>query len=54
MSAPIMTYELAMAAGRDAANRRMRNAGRTKWSRGDYNQAVKVFNYLMNREWSMR
>lgn len=38
-----MTYKLAMAAGRDAANRRMRKAGRTKWTRGDYNEAARTF-----------
>lgn len=31
-----MTYKLAMAAGADAANRSMRKAGRTKWSKKDY------------------
>jgi hypothetical protein len=41
-----MDRELAMAAGRDAANERMRSAGRTAWSRADYNAAVRTFNRL--------
>jgi hypothetical protein len=41
-----MAYEIAMAAGRDAANARMRKAGRTKWNRADYNEAVRTFNRL--------
>lgn len=41
-----MTYELAMAAGRDAANRRMRSEGRTRWNEDDYNEAVRVFEAL--------
>jgi hypothetical protein len=36
-------YELAMAAGKDAANARMRKAGRTAWNRADYNESVRVF-----------
>ena len=44
---PIMNYELAMAAGMDAANRRMRAAGRSKWNRGDYNEVGKTFDRLM-------
>ena len=39
-------YEVAMAAGRDAAEARMRNAGRTKWGRADYNAAVAEFNRI--------
>lgn len=41
-----MTYELAMAAARDAANARMRKAGRTRWNRADYNCMVATFNRL--------
>ena len=41
-----MTYQLAMAAGTDAANRRMRAAGRTKWNRADYSEAARTFNRL--------
>jgi hypothetical protein len=41
-----MTYELAHAAGMDAANARMRRAGRAKWNRADYNHCWEVFNRL--------
>jgi hypothetical protein len=41
-----MTYELAMACGWDAGNRSMREAGRTKWSRADFNASVREFNSL--------
>lgn len=41
-----MTYALAMAAGQDAANERMRKAGRKTWNRADYNESVRVFNSL--------
>jgi hypothetical protein len=41
-----MTYKLAHAAGMDAANARMRKAGRTKWNRADYNHCWAVFNRL--------
>jgi hypothetical protein len=37
---------MAMAAGKDAADRRMRAAGRTKWNRADYNLMVRTFNRL--------
>lgn len=37
------SYTLAMSAGRDAANRRMKAAGRTKWNRADYNHAAETF-----------
>lgn len=40
------TYAMAHAAARDAANRKMRAAGRTSWSRADYNEATRVFNKL--------
>ncbi len=40
-------YEIAMAAGRDAANRRVRKAGRTRWNLSDWNEACRVFNKLM-------
>ena len=45
-----MTYELAMAAGRDAANAQARNNGRKAWSVDDYNLAVEVFNRLWPKE----
>lgn len=41
-----MTYDLAMAAGQDAATRRMRKQGRTKWNRGDWDAAARTFNRL--------
>jgi hypothetical protein len=33
---------IARAAGADAANRRMRKAGRSRWTKADYNHAVAV------------
>lgn len=42
-----MTYNLAWAAATDAANRRMRKHGRTNWSRGDYNFAVRKFDRIL-------
>lgn len=42
-----ITYSLAMAAGRDAANRRMVAAGRTQWNRADYNHAARVVARLL-------
>jgi hypothetical protein len=38
-----MTCELAMAIGRDAGDRSMREAGRTRWSKTDYNAMVAAF-----------
>jgi hypothetical protein len=40
---------IARAAGADAANRRMRKAGRRRWSGGDYNHAVSVMHDLLRR-----
>lgn len=45
---PVLTYELAMAAARDAANLQMRANGRKKWNRDDYNAACVVFEELAN------
>lgn len=42
-----LTYELAMAAGRDAANRNMRKAGRSVWNEDDYNVAIDTYTRLM-------
>lgn len=42
-----VTYPLAMAAGRDAANQRMAKAGRTSWNRADYNHAARVVAKLL-------
>ena len=41
-----MTYALAMAVAKDAANDRMRNAGRTCWNEDDYNFMVETFDRL--------
>jgi hypothetical protein len=49
-----MTYELAMAAAKDAADRRMRKANRTKWNRADYNEMVRTFNGLYSVEAGLR
>jgi hypothetical protein len=48
----VLTYDMAMAIGADAANQRMREAGRTRWNRGDYARACQVFNraYGSNKE----
>ena len=45
-----VTYELAWAAARDAANRSARLAGRRVWSKEDYNEAVQVLNKLLPPE----
>lgn len=47
---PTMTYELAMAASRDAGDRHMRQHGPTKWNRDDWNAAVEEFNRLFPKE----
>jgi hypothetical protein len=44
-----MTIEIARAAGADAADRRMRRAGRSKWSIGDYLLACRVTNELARK-----
>ena len=43
-----MTQQIASAAGQDAANRRMRAAGRTKWNRADYNVAVRTMREILD------
>lgn len=40
MSGIILTYDVAMAAGKDAANRNMRKAGRSVWSDEDFRLAA--------------
>ena len=40
------TYELAMAAGKDAANAQMRKAGRKRWNVADWNLMVAIFERL--------
>lgn len=37
-----LTYDLIMAAARDAGNRSMRNAGRTVWNADDWAAACRV------------
>lgn len=41
-----MTREIAWAAAWDAGNRHMRQGGRTRWNKSDYNAAVREFNRL--------
>lgn len=43
---PLEAIRLFNACGRDAGNRHMRKAGRTSWSRSDYNAACRVSNKL--------
>jgi hypothetical protein len=43
-----MDYKLAMAAGRDAANRQMRKAGRTAWNEDDWNTAASLVQRLLD------
>ena len=43
---PEITYESAMAAGRDAGSRSMRAGGRTKWVVKDWNVACETFSRL--------
>ena len=45
-----MTYDLAMAASRDAGNRSMRKGGRKRWSEGDYNVAVEALDRFYPHE----
>jgi hypothetical protein len=49
----VMDYDLAMAIGRDAGNRSMRKAGRTAWSREDYNASVDAFEACLPTEWTV-
>lgn len=42
MAAITMTYSLAMAVGQDAANMRMRKAGRSAWNLADRNHAAET------------
>lgn len=43
----VLTYQIAMAAGRDAGNRSMKANGRTSWNEVDYNIAVETTSSLM-------
>jgi len=45
-----MNYSLAMAAGQDAANRRMRKQCRKKWNQDDWNLMVDTFDRLFGKE----
>lgn len=47
MGPKIGDEDLARAAGKDAANRQMKAAGRTAWSKDDYNLATSTYNRLM-------
>ena len=38
---------IARSAGEDAANRRMRKAGRRRWTAADYDHAVNVMNRVL-------
>jgi hypothetical protein len=42
-----MNYKLAMAAGRDAATRNMRKAGRSEWNEDDWNVAAELVARLL-------
>lgn len=42
-----VTYQIAMAAGRDAANRQMKASGRSAWNEDDFNLAAEVANRLL-------
>lgn len=50
MTRIIMDYDLAMAVGRDAANRNMRKAGRERWNEDDWNVACETFDRLFPLE----
>jgi hypothetical protein len=40
---------VARSAGEDAANRRMRKAGRRRWTAADYDYAVNVMNHVLGQ-----
>jgi len=42
-------HQVARAAGDDAGNASMRHTGRKKWSRADYNRAVREYNRVNPR-----
>lgn len=42
-----MTMDMAWAAAIKAGTRRMKKHGRTNWSRGDYNFAVREFDRIL-------
>lgn len=41
--------QIARYAGEDAANRRMRKAGRRRWTKADYNHAVSVMHRVLKQ-----
>lgn len=41
------TYEIAMAAGRDAGNRSMKAGNRTAWNMDDWNASCETFEKIM-------
>lgn len=49
----IRSYEealrIARAAGADAANRRMRKAGRSRWTKADYDHAATVMHRMLKQ-----
>ena len=45
---PILTYEMAHAAGQDEGNRSMKKAGRGKWNEEDWNAASAKMNELLD------
>ena len=45
---PILTYEIARAAGMDAGNTSMRKDGRMKWNLVDWNAAARVTSRLID------
>jgi hypothetical protein len=45
-----ITYKLAHAAGMDAANRQMRENGRSAWNEDDYNLAAATMNRLLDTQ----
>lgn len=42
-----VTYAIAMAAGKDAANRQMKAEGRTAWNAADFDLAAEVTRKLL-------
>jgi hypothetical protein len=48
-----LTYALALAAGKDAANRQMRRDGRRTWNEDDYDLCWRVFDRLWPLEMEM-
>lgn len=46
----VMTYQIAMAIGRDAANKAAKAAGRTVWNESDWNIAATLVAKLLGQE----